>query len=56
MSIPIVLPITDFVKNAIEESSKKAVALTTKDGQILAILRNPEVYKNRKEEIVARYR
>ncbi len=54
MSIPIVLPITDYTKYGVEHSGKAAVALTTKDGQILAILRNPEVYKNRKEEIVAR--
>jgi len=53
MSIPIVLPITGFVKAQIEESGKKAVALTTKDGAILAILRDPEIYENRKEEIVA---
>ena len=28
--------------------------LTTKDGVVVAILRNPEIYKNRKEEIVTR--
>jgi hypothetical protein len=54
MSIPIVLPITDFTKGGIEVSGKRAVALTTKDGQVLAILRDPEIYQNRKEEIVAR--
>ena len=54
MSIPIVLPITDFTKYSIERSGKKAVTLTSKDGQPLAILRNPEIYKNRKEEIVTR--
>lgn len=54
MSIPIVLPITDFTKFGVEKSGKPAVALTTKDGVVVAILRNPEIYKNRKEEIVTR--
>ena len=54
MSIPIVLPITDFTKYGVEKSGKQAVALTTKDGVAVAILRNPEIYKNRKEEIVTR--
>ncbi|EWM28233.1 aps kinase atp sulfurlyase pyrophosphatase fusion protein [Nannochloropsis gaditana] len=54
MSIPIVLPITDFTKFGVERSGKSAVALSTKDGVIVAILRNPEIYKNRKEEIIAR--
>lgn len=52
ISIPIVLPITGYTKAAIE--GKKAVALVDKDGRTLAILRNPEVYENRKEEIVTR--
>jgi len=30
------------------------VALVSKNGKILAILRRPEVYVNRKEEIVSR--
>ena len=54
MSIPIVLPITDFTKFRVEKSAKQAVALTTKDGVVVAILRSPEIYKNRKEEIVMR--
>lgn len=54
MSIPIVLPITDYTKYGVERSGKRAVALSTKDGQVLAILRNPEIYRNRKEEIVTR--
>ena len=37
-----------------ESSGKKAVALVTKHGHTLAILRNPEIYVNRKEEIVSR--
>lgn len=54
MSVPIVLPITAYTKAMIESSGKKAVALVTKHGKILAILRNPEIYVNRKEEIVSR--
>ena len=55
MSIPIVLPMSDYSKFGVEKSGKQAVALTTKDGAVVAILRNPEIYKNRKEEIVTRY-
>mmetsp|Transcript_13168 Transcript_13168/g.20061 ORF Transcript_13168/g.20061 Transcript_13168/m.20061 type:complete len:1009 (+) Transcript_13168:60-3086(+) len=54
MSVPIVLPCTGYTKHQIEKSGKKAVALTDKDGKTWAILRNPEIYENRKEEIVAR--
>jgi len=54
MSVPIVLPCTAFTKANIEASGKKAVALVNKHGQTMAMLRNPEVYANRKEEIVAR--
>ena len=54
MSVPIVLPCTAYTKAAIESSGKKAVALVNKHGQTMAILRNPEIYENRKEEIVAR--
>jgi 3'-phosphoadenosine 5'-phosphosulfate synthase len=52
--VPIVLPATGYTKAAIEASGKKAVALVDKDGRYLAILRNPEIYENRKEEIVTR--
>ena len=54
MSVPIVLPITDYTKAAFEQSGKHAVTLMNKHGQPLAILRNPEIYRNRKEEIVSR--
>ncbi len=54
MSVPIVLPITAYTKTNIEVSEKKACALVSKHGQILAILRDPEVYEHRKEEIVSR--
>lgn len=54
MSVPIVLPTSDFTKQEIENSGKNAVALVNKHGEILAILRNPEIYEHRKEEIVTR--
>lgn len=54
MSVPIVLPITAYTKAAIDHSGKKAVALVNKHGLTMAILRNPEIYVNRKEEIVSR--
>jgi len=54
MSIPITLSCTSFTKSAIESSNKTAVALVTQMGTTVAILRNPEIYLNRKEEIVTR--
>lgn len=54
MSVPIVLPCTAFTKTQIEASGKHAVALVNKHGHTMAILRNPEIYVNRKEEIVSR--
>ena len=54
MSVPITLPCTAYTKHAIESSTKNAVSLVNKHGKILAILRNPEVYANRKEEIISR--
>ena len=54
MSVPIVLPITAFTKAAVEASKKGFVALRNKHGQVLAILKNPEIYVNRKEEIATR--
>ncbi|CAM9843899.1 unnamed protein product, partial [Chrysoparadoxa australica] len=53
-SVPIVLPCTSYTKRMIEGSGKQAVALVSKNGETLAILRNPEIYANRKEEIVTR--
>jgi 3'-phosphoadenosine 5'-phosphosulfate synthase len=52
MPIPITLSCTDYTRNAIDGAA--AVALVTQMGQTVAILRSPEVYKNRKEEIVTR--
>ena len=52
MSIPITLSCTSFTKDVI--GSAAAVALVTQMGQTVAILRNPEIYANRKEEIVTR--
>jgi len=54
MPVPVVLPVTGYTKAAIESSGKKAVTLVDKDGRALAILRNPEIYENRKEEVVTR--
>lgn len=54
MSVPIVLPCTAYTKSVIETSGKKAVTLMNKHGNAIAILRNPEVYINRKEEIITR--
>jgi len=54
MSVPITLSCTSFTKDAIEASDGSAVALVTQMGKTVAILRNPEIYANRKEEIVTR--
>uniref|UniRef100_A0A7S4HZ83 Inorganic diphosphatase n=1 Tax=Odontella aurita TaxID=265563 RepID=A0A7S4HZ83_9STRA len=54
MSVPITLSCTSFTKEHIESSDKGAVALVTQMGERVAILRNPEIYANRKEEIVTR--
>jgi 3'-phosphoadenosine 5'-phosphosulfate synthase len=54
MPIPITLACTSYSKDAIESSGQSAIALVTQMGQTVAILRNPEIYKNRKEEIVTR--
>lgn len=52
MPLPIILPCSDYTKMRI--AGQSAVALTDKDGNRLAILRNPEVYEHRKEELIAR--
>jgi 3'-phosphoadenosine 5'-phosphosulfate synthase len=54
MPIPITLSCTSFTKDLIDASSHNAVALVTQMGHTVAILRDPEVYANRKEEIVTR--
>jgi len=55
MSVPITLSCTSYTKEDIEANADKgAVALVTQMGQTVAILRNPEVYENRVEEIVTR--
>merc|ERR1719223_2493311 len=54
MSVPITLSCTSFTKEAIENSGKDSIALVTQMGETVAILRNPEIYDNRKEEIVTR--
>ncbi|ERL95218.1 bifunctional 3'-phosphoadenosine 5'-phosphosulfate synthase [Dendroctonus ponderosae] len=50
-SIPIVLPISTFVKETIE--NRDSVALYHND-ELYAVLRKPEIYLHRKEERVAR--
>jgi 3'-phosphoadenosine 5'-phosphosulfate synthase len=55
MSVPIVLPCTGYTKDAIEKSKKKSVVLVNKHGKFLGLLHNPEIYANRKEEIVSRF-
>lgn len=63
MSVPIVLPITAYTKASIESfiagqikqgKDYSACTLLNKHGVPLAILRNPEIYVNRKEEIISR--
>ena len=67
MSVPITLAISHYTKHVIEnafhnsntnsnteDQKKREVALMNKHGQILAILSDPEIYENRKEEIVTR--
>jgi 3'-phosphoadenosine 5'-phosphosulfate synthase len=54
MPIPITLSATEYTKARIEESDKTDVALVTRMGKTVAILRNVEIYNNRKEEIVTR--
>lgn len=45
--LPLSLPVLDGVK-------RKAVALVDKDGRTVAVLRDPEIYEHRKEEIITR--
>jgi 3'-phosphoadenosine 5'-phosphosulfate synthase len=54
MPIPLTLSLTEFTKASIEHSGKQDVALVTRMGKTIAIMRNVEVYANRKEEIVTR--
>ncbi|MCO5580442.1 hypothetical protein L7F22_034308 [Adiantum nelumboides] len=52
MSVPIVLAIDDFQKATIVSSS--SIALRAPSGELIAILRNIEIYKHNKEERIAR--
>lgn len=52
MSVPIVLAIDDLQKEAIGQSND--VALLDSNGQLVAVLRNIEIYKHNKEERIAR--
>lgn len=51
MSVPIVLPIDAVTKDAID--GRRAVSLVSKDGRVLAVLRDPEVYPARRDELIA---
>jgi 3'-phosphoadenosine 5'-phosphosulfate synthase len=51
-SVPIVLPISKEIKAALE--GKSACTLVSPTGEDIAILRDPEVYDHRKEELIAR--
>jgi len=54
MPIPITLSISDYTKGRVETSGKRDVALVTRMGHTVAIMRDVEIYENRKEEIVSR--
>ena len=54
MSVPITLPCTEYTRTEIINSGKSAAALVTQMGEIVAIIRDPEIYANRKEEIITR--
>eukprot|EP00978_Attheya_sp_CCMP212_P036612 scaffold167526_cov46-Attheya_sp.AAC.1 len=54
MPIPITLSCTSFTKDLIDKSGGRDVALVTQMGHTVAILRNSEIYNNRKEEIITR--
>lgn len=54
MPIPITLSISDYTKGRVESSGKQDVALVTRMGHTVAIMRDVEIYENRKEEIVSR--
>ena len=57
LSVPIVLPITAYTKASIDAAVAKgesSVALHDKDGRLLGVLHDPEVYANRQEEIATR--
>jgi len=54
MPIPITLSCTSYTKQRVEESPKQDVALVTRMGHTVAIMRDVEIFENRKEEIVTR--
>ena len=54
MPIPITLSCTSYTKERVESSSSMDVALVTRMGHTVAIMRDFEIYENRKEEIVTR--
>ena len=52
MPVPIVLPIDGDAKARIE--GKKAIALKKASGEVVALLRDLEIYEHRKEERATR--
>jgi 3'-phosphoadenosine 5'-phosphosulfate synthase len=54
MPLPITLSCTTYTKKRVDDSATRDVALVTRMGITVAILRDVEIYENRKEEIVTR--
>merc|ERR1719230_1915300 len=52
MPVPIVLPVNDDVKSKID--GKPAIALKKESGEVVAVLRDLEIYPHRKEERATR--
>merc|ERR1719191_1979807 len=52
MPVPVVLPVTEDVKAKIE--GKPAIALKKESGEVVAVLRDVEIYPHRKEERATR--
>merc|ERR1719316_1096494 len=52
MPVPIVLPVTEDVKAKID--GKSAIALKNESGEVVAVLRDIEIYPHRKEERATR--
>jgi 3'-phosphoadenosine 5'-phosphosulfate synthase len=52
MPVPVVLPVTDDVKAKIE--GKQSIALKNDKGEVIAVLRDPEIFPHRKEERATR--
>eukprot|EP00756_Hemistasia_phaeocysticola_P033381 Hpha_TRINITY_DN16462_c3_g2::TRINITY_DN16462_c3_g2_i1::g.161911::m.161911/K13811/PAPSS; 3'-phosphoadenosine 5'-phosphosulfate synthase len=53
--VPLIVPVSKQVKNLIKWKKAKRVLLVSPAGEPLAILKDPEVYDFRKEELVTRH-